>query len=100
RRRIIFTDSASGGGYTGIVNPAAPGPRPARVNANAQPQYWLTGDAPQSDNWRSEFGRAMTSDPQFALAGVNYLWANFFGSGIVAPPDGWDLSPVDPANPP
>jgi hypothetical protein len=42
----------------------------------------------------------MTSDPQFALAGVNYIWAYFFGSGIVDPPDGWDLSRVDPANPP
>jgi hypothetical protein len=100
RRRLIFSDAASGGGYNGIVNPAAPGPRPARAGANAQPQYWLTGDAPQTDAWRAEWGRALTSDPQFALAGVNYLWAYLFGSGIVDPPDGWDLARVDPSNPP
>ncbi len=100
RRRLIFSDAASGGGYNGIVNPAAPGPRPPRANANAQPLYWLTGDTPQSDSWRAEWARAMTSDPQFALAGVNYLWAYFFGSGIVDPADGWDLARVDPANPP
>lgn len=100
RRRLIFSDAASGGGYNGIVNPAAPGPRPDRTGANAQPRYWLTGDAPQTDAWRAEWGRALTSDPQFALAGVNYLWSYFFGSGIVDPPDGWDLARVDPSNPP
>ncbi len=100
RRRLIFSDATTGGGYNGIVNPAAPGPRPARTGANAQPRYWFTGDSPQSDAWRAEWGRALTSDPQFALAGVNYLWAYFFGSGIVDPPDGWDLARVDPANPP
>ncbi len=100
RRRLIFSDATSGGGYNGIVNPAAPGPRPARTGANAQPVYWFTGDNPQTDFWRGEWGRAMTADPQFALAGVDYLWAYFFGSGIVDPPDGWDLARVDPANPP
>jgi hypothetical protein len=100
RQRIIYTDSISGGGYTGIVNPAAPGPRPARAGASAQPLYWFTGEVPQTENWRAEFARALTSDPQFAQAGVNYIWAYFFGSGIVDPPDGWDLSRVDPGNPP
>ena len=31
---------------------------------------------------------------------MNYLWAHFFGSGIVDPPNGWDLSRIDPNNPP
>ena len=100
RRRLIFSDSSSGGGYNGIVNPASPGPRPARTGANALPEYWFTGDTPQTGSWRGDWARALTSDPQFALAGVNYLWAYLFGSGIVDPPDGWDLARVDASNPP
>ena len=42
----------------------------------------------------------VTTDRQFALATANYLWSYFFGSGIVDPPDAWDLDRVDPANPP
>ena len=42
----------------------------------------------------------LTSDRQFSLAAVNYIWAYFFGSGIVDPPDGWDLRRTDPTNPP
>ncbi len=100
RRRLIFSDAMTGGGYNGIVNPAQPGPRPARTGANAQPSYWLTGDVPQTAAWRAEFARAITSDPHFAQVGVNWLWSYFFGSGIVDPPDGWDLNRVDPNNPP
>jgi uncharacterized protein DUF1553 len=39
----------------------------------------------------------VTSDRQFSKATVNYLWTYFFGSGIVDPPDGWDLNRTDPA---
>ncbi len=42
----------------------------------------------------------VTDDRQFALATANYLWTYFFGSGIVDPPDAWDLDRLDPANPP
>jgi hypothetical protein len=42
----------------------------------------------------------VTGDRQFARAAVNYLWAHFFGAGIVDPPDGWDLARIDPQNPP
>ncbi len=100
RQRLIISDATNGAGYNGIVNPAAPGPRPARINASAQPVYWFTGVTPQTNNWRDEWARAVTADPQFAQASVNYLWAYFFGSGIVDPPDGWDLARVDPSNPP
>jgi hypothetical protein len=99
RTRIILSDAGTGS-YTGIVNPAAPGPRPPRDGANEQPEYWFTGDLPQSGAWRNEWARILTSDPQFARAGANYIWAYFFGSGIVDPPDGWDLARVDAANPP
>lgn len=99
RRRVIFSD-VENGNYTGIVDPSTPGPRPSRAGADEVPVYWFTGEEARSGAWRKEFGRLLTSDPQFARASVNYLWAYFFGSGIVDPPDGWDLARVDPANPP
>jgi len=42
----------------------------------------------------------VTGDFQFARAAVNYLWAEFFGMGIVDPPDTFDLARLDPDNPP
>jgi hypothetical protein len=99
RRRIIYSN-APNGVYTGVVNPNSPGPRPPRTGANEQPAYWLTGEQPRTGAWRDEWARIVISDPLFARAGVNYIWAYFFGSGIVDPPDGWDLARVDPANPP
>ena len=45
--------------------------------------------------------RAMvTGDFQFARATVNYIWAQFFGRGIVDPPDQFDPARLDPDNPP
>jgi hypothetical protein len=100
RPRLIFSDSPSGL-YTGAVDPSRPGGKPARTDANERPPYWLDGDQePAGENWRLEFARLLTSDRQFSRAAVNYLWAYFFGSGIVDPPDGWDLRRTDPANPP
>ena len=40
------------------------------------------------------------SKRQFARATVNYIWAHFFGSGIVEPTNAWDLARIDPFNPP
>ena len=44
--------------------------------------------------------RLVTSDFQFARAAVNYVWAAFFGMGIVDPPDQFDPARLDPNNPP
>jgi hypothetical protein len=44
--------------------------------------------------------RDVTADPQFARAAVNYIWAQFFGRGIVDPPDTFDPARLDPNNPP
>jgi len=99
RTRLIFSDSQTGA-YTGNVDPSRPGPRPARDGANPQPYYWFTEQQVQSGAWRAEWARILTADRQFARAAVNYLWAYFFGSGIVDPPDGWDFARVDPRNPP
>jgi hypothetical protein len=42
----------------------------------------------------------ITSDPQFAQATVNYIWAELMGVGIVDPPESFDLARQDPKNPP
>jgi hypothetical protein len=42
----------------------------------------------------------VTTDFQFARASVNFIWAQFFGAGIVDPPDQFDPARLDPNNPP
>jgi hypothetical protein len=87
------------------------GNRPARVAPSGcksgqpcfyvAPQYIFTGDSPKSgENYRVAFARNVTGDVQFARATVNYLWAQFFGRGIVDPPDTFDPARLDPDNPP
>jgi hypothetical protein len=97
--RFLVFDRSSGG-YTSLVDPNNPGPRPARSGGPYTAQYLLNGGKPKTDNWRAELAEIITSDKQFARATVNYIWAHFFKYGIVDPPDGWDLARVDPQNPP
>lgn len=99
RLRFFYTDRDSGG-YTSSVNVGAPGPRPARYGGPYEPRFILNGEEPQNGEWRKEFARIVTGNRQFAKATVNYLWAYLFNYGLVDPPDGWDLSRVDPKNPP
>ena len=44
--------------------------------------------------------RNVTGDFQFARATVNYMWAQFFGRGMVDPVDTFDPARLDPDNPP
>jgi hypothetical protein len=65
------------------------------------PQYIFTGVSPQSgEDYRLSLARNITGDVQFARATVNYLWAYFFGRGIVDPPNTFDPARLDPDNPP
>ncbi len=65
------------------------------------PQYIFNGDAPKTgEDYRVALARDVTGDFQFARAAVNYLWAYFFGQGIVDPPDSFDPARLDPDNPP
>jgi len=65
------------------------------------PQYIFNGDsAPSGTTYRAGLATQVTGDFQFARAAVNYLWAEFFGMGIVDPPDTFDLARLDPNNPP
>jgi len=97
--KLIVKDRLAGG-YHGVVNPGNPGPRPTRTGGPYEPVYMFTGERPRSGEWRQELGRMLGADRQFARVAVNYLWAHFFRAGIVDPPDGWDLSRIDPKNPP
>ncbi len=86
------------------------GNRPARephsdcnpsVPCRVPPQYIFNGGAPNAgENYRAALARYVTSDYQFARATVNYLWAEFFGRGIVEPTNGFDPARLDPDNPP
>ncbi|HEY2013272.1 MAG TPA: DUF1553 domain-containing protein, partial [Bryobacteraceae bacterium] len=87
------------------------GNRPARVAPTGcksgqpcyyvPPQYIFTGDTPKAgENYRAALARNVTGDFQFARATVNYMWAQFFGRGIVDPPDTFDPARLDPSNPP
>ena len=82
------------------------GNRPARQPAagspvNVPPVYLFGGQTPASgQNYRVALGQYVTSDFQFARAAVNYMWAYFFGVGIVDPPNQFDLARLDPNNPP
>ncbi|MBS1858058.1 MAG: DUF1553 domain-containing protein [Acidobacteria bacterium] len=81
------------------------GNRPARqpvgTAKNVAPTYFFNGDTPKAgENYRAALARSMTGDFQFARAAVNYMWAYFFGVGLVDPPDQFDLMRLDPDNPP
>jgi len=65
------------------------------------PQYIFNGTGPNpGESYRVALAREVTSDFQFARAAVNYLWAYFFGMGLVDPPDTFDPARLDPNNPP
>ena len=81
------------------------GNRPARqpvgTEANVAPLYIFTNDSPaKGENYRAALARGLIADPQFARATVNYMWAYFFGVGLVDPPDQFDPARLDPDNPP
>ncbi len=81
------------------------GNRPARNAIGSvktiTPVYPFTGEKPASgQDYRVSLGQFVTKDFQFARATVNYMWAYFFGIGLVDPPDQFDLARLDAANPP
>ncbi len=82
------------------------GNRPARQPVNGQgrlvaPAYLFNGHGPApGEDYRAALAREVTSDFQFARATVNYLWKEFFGLGLVEPPNQMDPARLDPDNPP
>ncbi len=65
------------------------------------PVYPFSGRGPNpGEAYRVALAREITNDFQFARAAVNYLWKQFFGIGIVEPPDQFDPMRLDPNSPP
>lgn len=65
------------------------------------PQYIFNGMTPAAGmDYRVALAQFVTNDFQFARAAANYIWAQFFGMGIVDPPDTFDPARLDPNNPP
>jgi Protein of unknown function (DUF1553)/Protein of unknown function (DUF1549) len=81
------------------------GNRPARQPVGTQktvaPLYPFSNQGASSSlNYRQSLAAQVVADRQFARAAVNYMWAYFFGMGIVDPPDQFDPARLDPNNPP
>jgi hypothetical protein len=81
------------------------GNRPARTIANnvrnVAPRYPFSGRGPRSgEDYREALAREVTNDVQFARATVNFIWAQFFGRGLVNPVNQMDPARLDPDNPP
>ncbi|HWB87181.1 MAG TPA: DUF1549 domain-containing protein [Bryobacteraceae bacterium] len=75
--------------------------QPSGSEKNVAPVYIFTGDTPRSgESYRAALARDITGDVQFSRAIVNYMWAYFFGVGLVDPPDQFDPARLDPDNPP
>ena len=99
----FVVSEAATGAYT--LNTTS-GNRPTRaagggVSSPVMPRYLFTArQLTASDNFRVILAQEVTQDLQFARATVNYVWAHFFGLGIVDPPDAFDPARLDPRNPP
>ena len=79
----------------------APGCKAGQPCYTVPPQYIFNGNAPKpGEDYRTALARSITGDLQFARATVNYMWAYFFGRGIVDPPNTFDPARLDPDNPP
>lgn len=81
---------------------AGEGMRPPRTGGIIEPSFALFGGGQidRSRDPRTELARLLTSNPQFARAFVNRIFAEFFTLGLVEPVDGFDLARIDPKNPP
>ena len=79
------------------------GMRPPRTNGVIEPSYSLFGTISKpsaGEERRTTLAKLITSDPQFARAFVNRVFAHFFALGLVDPVDQFDLARLDPNNPP
>ena len=81
------------------------GNRPSRqpvgnLKSIAPAYLWGGQSAASGQSYRASLAQYVTSDFQFARAAVNYMWAQFFGIGLVDPPNQFDPARLDPDNPP
>ncbi|MSO20536.1 MAG: DUF1553 domain-containing protein [Acidobacteria bacterium] len=107
----VVTEVATGNYLLNTNSGNRPDRAPIRAGAatilqgvnNISPTYLFSGRTYANTaavNYRARLAEEITGDLQFSRATVNYLWAHFFGVGIVDPPDGFDPARLDPKNPP
>ena len=97
--QVDYTLNTTSGNRPARVAPA--GCKAGQPCYYVPPQYIFNGNTPKpGETYRVALARNITSDFQFARATVNYLWAYFFGRGIVDPPNTFDPARLDPDNPP
>ena len=78
-----------------------PSRQPIGTTRTVAPLYMFNGNTPGTgQEYRAALAQFVTGDFQFARASVNYIWAQFFGTGIVDPPNQFDPARLDPNNPP
>ncbi len=103
KQNLWYVDDA--GSKTDYSLNTTSGNRPPRqpigTAKTVAPVYPFNGKGPNSgEGYRQAMARQVTTDFQFARAAVNYVWAAYFGMGIVDPPDQFDVARLDPNNPP
>jgi hypothetical protein len=102
-RYWIIADNPRGAYRLNTTTGNRPGRQPDsdRSAVEAEPVYPFGAGRPSSgESYTQALGRLLTADKQFARATVNYIWRQFFGRGIVEPPDQFDPARLDPASPP
>ena len=58
------------------------------------------GGVSDGETYRQAIARQITADLQFSRAAVNYIWERMMGEAFVSPSYAFDLSRLDPNNPP
>jgi hypothetical protein len=100
----IVTEVATGNYALNTNSGNRPSRTPPAPGVNSvNPTYLFSGrtyNNVAAENYRARLAQEITGDLQFSRAIVNYLWAQFFGVGIVDPVDGFDPARLDPKNPP
>ena len=99
----VVTEVATGNYLLNTNSGNRPNRAPINGVNNISPTYLSSGRSypnTAAENYRARLAAEITGDLQFSRATVNYLWAHFFGVGIVDPPDGFDPARLDPKNPP
>lgn len=94
------TDSPTGNYLLNTSSGNRTARQPSGSGNTVTPRYIFAGSQATGGTYREMLANNLTRDRQFARATVNYLWKEMMGMGIVEPADQFDLSRLDPANPP
>jgi Protein of unknown function (DUF1549)/Protein of unknown function (DUF1553) len=99
--RFIVSDQPKGDYLLGTHNGNRT-PRPLADESNSiSPRYPFKAETLSLRlNRRFDLATAVTWDPQFARAAVNYVWEKIMVEALVSPSNSFDLARLDPNDPP